>query len=373
MKWFVLGLLKKFVPAILGANLQLHPRDFKARFILRKLRWKWPAKPNQKPYFSDVFFGLLKAYARLAIKLYCRKIVINKPEWLRAGGPLLIAANHPNSFLDGIILTTLFQNPIYTLARGDAFKQQKWNTLLRALHLLPVYRTSEGVENLSHNYTTFESCKDVFAQSGIVMIFSEGRCINEWHLRPLKKGTARLAISAWENDLEVTVLPLGFNYSPFRSWGKTVHLNFGEPLCKNKITAENTEGKQLLAFNAQLENQLQQLVYEIDPKDKTTLKKTFFVPAPPFLLLLLALPAAVGWLLHAPLYYAARVATDVYFDNDHYDSVVVSLLTLAYPLYLLLLFVLAAAFFGWVDALLLLVLLPFSAWACLRWKHHMDF
>src|SRR6476619_6779153 len=93
---------------------------------------------SEKRYISGVFFFLLKTYARLVIKLYCRKVVINHPEWLQAQGPLLIAANHPNSFLDGIILTTLFKKPIYTLARGDAFKKKKWDRLLRWLHLLPV-------------------------------------------------------------------------------------------------------------------------------------------------------------------------------------------------------------------------------------------
>ena len=320
-----------------------------------------------------MFFPLLKAYARFALRLYCRKVVINKPEWLQASGPLLIAANHPNSFLDGIILTTLFQKPIYSLARGDAFKQKKWNRLLRALHLLPVYRTSEGVENLSHNYTTFDACKNVFARNGIVLIFCEGRCINEWHLRPLKKGTARLALSAWEKGLDVTVLPLGFNYSPFRKWGKTVHLNFGTPLSKESITSLDTEGKQLLQFNAQLKSSLRSLVYEIKAGDKATLKQTFFVPASAFKLFILAMPAAAGWLLHAPLYYSAREITGIYFDNDHYDSVVASLLTLAYPLYLLLLAFITAYFLGWLAALVLLIALPITAWAGLQWKHHLDY
>lgn len=320
-----------------------------------------------------MFFSLLKAYARIVLKLYCRKIVINKPEWLKASGPLLIAANHPNSFLDGIILTTLFQKPIYTLARGDAFRQRKWDKLLRRLHLLPVYRTSEGVENLTHNYTTFAACQKVFAHDGIVMIFSEGRCINEWHLRPLKKGTARLALRAWIGGVPLTVVPLGFNYSPFRRWGKTVHLNFGTPLQKEEIVVPDTEGKQLLLFNAQLEKQLQHLVYEIKDDDKAALKKRFFVFTSPIKLFVLAIPAAIGWLLHAPLYVAARTVADVYFDNDHYDSVVVSLLMLAYPLYLLAFLVIAGVGWGWLAAVLVFILLPFSAWACLQWKHHLDF
>ncbi|HUQ96234.1 MAG TPA: 1-acyl-sn-glycerol-3-phosphate acyltransferase [Chitinophagaceae bacterium] len=320
-----------------------------------------------------MFFWLLKAYAQVVLPLYCRKIFINKPELLQATGPLLIAANHPNSFLDGVILTTLFQNPIYSLARGDAFKQKKWNRLLRSLHLLPVYRTSEGVENLSHNYTTFAACKNVFARNGIVLIFSEGRCINEWHLRPLKKGTGRLALSAWEAGQELTVIPLGFNYSPFRRWGKTVHLNFGEPLQKSIIRQHDSEGKQLLAFNMQLEAQLQQLVYEVKAGDEALLKKLFFISSSTLKLFLLALPAALGWLLHAPFYYTARAVTNAYFDNDHYDSVVVSLAMLCYPFYLVLCAVLAGIFWGWPAAIILIGALPFCAWACLHWKHQLDY
>jgi 1-acyl-sn-glycerol-3-phosphate acyltransferase len=318
-------------------------------------------------------FSLLKAYARLVLGLYCRKININKPEWLQANGPLLIAANHPNSFLDGIILMTLFQKPIYTLARGDAFRNQRHDKLLRWLHLLPVYRTSEGVENLTHNYTTFAACEKVFARNGIVMIFSEGRCMNEWHLRPLKKGTARLALSVWTKGENLTVVPLGFNYSPFRRWGKTVHLNFGVPLQQEAILAEDTEGKQLVLFNEQLKKELHRLVYEIAPTDPTTLKQTFFIPSAPPVLILLAVPAAVGWLLHALLYYVAKGVTTTYFDNDHYDSVIISLLLLAYPLYLLLLTIMSGAVFGWLYALIVFVILPFTAWACLLWKHQLDY
>jgi 1-acyl-sn-glycerol-3-phosphate acyltransferase len=320
-----------------------------------------------------VLFSLLKGYARLTIKLYCRKIVVNKPQWLQASGPLLIAANHPNSFLDGVILMTLFQKPIYTLARGDAFQQKKWDKLLRWLHLLPVYRTSEGVENLTHNYTTFAACQKVFARNCSVMIFSEGRCINEWHLRPLKKGTARLALSAWENGVDLTVVPLGFNYSPFRVWGKTVHLNFGAPLKRNEIINQDSEGKQLLAFNAQLEAQLENLVYEIKPGDKATLKKIFFIPSSAIKLFCLAIPAFIGWLLHAPLYFTARAVASIFFDNDHFDSVVVSLLMLAYPLYLLAITIIATLFFPLPVSLLVFLLLPFTAWACLQWKHQLDF
>ena len=196
-------------------------------------------------------------------KNFCRKIIINHPEKLKMDGPLLLAVNHPNSFLDAIILDILFKKPIWSLARGDVFKKPFYIKLLTKLKILPVYRTSEGVENLDTNYKTFDACKEIFKSKGIVLMFSEGKCINEWHLRPLKKGTARLAISTWQEGIDVKVLPVGINYNSFRKIGKNVFLNFGTVISKEEILANDTDGKRNLAFNDKLKQELEQLVFEI--------------------------------------------------------------------------------------------------------------
>ena len=112
-----------------------------------------------------MLYQFVKIIARAAIKFYCRDIQINKKELFKTDGPLLLAVNHPNSFLDAIILCTLFKQPIYSLARGDAFNG-KWITkILVSLKILPVYRISEGAENLTDNYSTFDRCKKIFNQT----------------------------------------------------------------------------------------------------------------------------------------------------------------------------------------------------------------
>lgn len=315
-----------------------------------------------------VVFSIVKGYARLAIRICCRKIIINQPAWLQAEGPLLLACNHPNSFLDGIILTVLFRENVYSLARGDAFRKAWHRKVLHWLHLLPVYRTSEGVENLEFNYATFAACKEVFRKNGIVIIFSEGRCINEWHLRPLKKGTARLATSAWEAGIDLTVVPLGFNYSPFRNFGKNVFINFGDPLNREAVMRHQTDGRMFLTFNEQLSAALKGLVYEIAPDDQRAKKERLTVPVPVWKKLVLLLPAFAGFLLHAPFYYTARALTQKHFDNDHFDSVLASILTLAYPIYLLLLMLLTGIFLNWLLALALVFVLPFCVWSTVQLK-----
>jgi hypothetical protein len=230
--------------------------------------------------------------------------------------------------LDAIVISSLFKRPVYSLARGDVFKNKFVARMLRSLKMLPVYRSSEGVQNMEHNYSTFSACKEIFKKNGIVLIFSEGRCINEWKLRPLMKGTARLAISSWEEGIDLKILPTGINYQSFTVFGKNIQLNFGEMI---------TRAESLASFNHILYSRLQPLVYEIDKKDVKTLHEKFAIPVAGYAKILLAVPAVAGYVLHFPLTYPAKkLAAKFGGHNDHYDSMLVGMLFIAYPLYLLL-------------------------------------
>ena len=311
-----------------------------------------------------MLYGTIKILAKIAIKLYCRHIDLNKKALLQLKGPVLLAANHPDSFLDAIILCTLFDQPIYSLARGDAFKNKLYAKVLFKLKMLPVYRVTEGVENLEENYKTFDLCKEIFKKNGIVLIFSEGKCINEWHLRPLMKGTARLAISSWEEGIPLKVLPVGINYSSFGKFSKNVKLFFGDFISAKDITTGEGHGKAIQSFNNNLSQQLQPFVFEIDKNDSVGLHQAFYEPQSFLKKVLLFTPSIVGWLFHVPLFYPVRNYVRQHpIEKEHYDSIVVAILLLAYPIYLL---VIAGFVFGfthcWVSFLLLLIL-PFTAWA----------
>jgi len=320
-----------------------------------------------------LLYNFLKIPAKLALYFYCRKIIINKKELLQSDGPLLIAANHPSSFLDAAILATLFKHSIYSLARGDAFVNNFYKRLLFSLKMLPVYRISEGAENLEHNYTTFSACIDIFKKNGIVLIFSEGLCKNEWHLRSLKKGTARLAISAWQQGIPLKVLPLGINYSSFRIFGKNIILNFGEIITDPDSYQDEKnlpDGKAVIDFNLKLQQQLKNLVIEAEPSDKEKIKKIFFIQQPLIKKILFFIPAIAGLILHAPLYYPVILSIKNR-ANDHYDSIVVGLLFILYPIYLLVITIIVYFISGSLWALLLLLIIPFSAWSLLQLKRQL--
>jgi len=282
-------------------------------------------------------------------------------------GPLLIAANHPNSFLDAIIISSLFKTPVYSLARGDAFAGKFFTNILRSFNMLPVYRVSEGAENLQNNYTTFRACKKLFEENKTVLIFSEGRSVNEWRLRPLKKGTARLALSSWRNNIPLKILPLGINYSSFRFFGKNVFLNFGNIISKRDFSENISDGIFMKEFNQKLNTDLEELVFKIDKSDSQKLKSHFYINQSLAKKLLLFIPAIIGFMINAPLYFLIHLILKKR-AKDHYDSIMTAILFLFYPLYVLAITLIVFLITkSWYSALLF-ILIPFSAWSYLQLK-----
>lgn len=228
--------------------------------------------------------------------------------------------------------------------------------------MLPVYRRSEGAENILHNYTSFSSCKEIFKKGGIVLIFIEGRCINEWHLRPFMKGTARLARSCWDEGIPLKILPVGLNYQSFTSFGKNLHLNFGKIIEKEDINLNDGYGRSISNFNKVLQKALEALVYEINNNDRALIRQKFRVNLSLLKKIFLSVPAGAGYLFHWPLYFfVQKYAWKKASHNDHYDSILTGLLFGLYPFYLLVITVALAAFSGSWWMFLLLVIAPLCA------------
>ena len=232
---------------------------------------------------------------------------------------------------------------------------------------------SEGIENLEDNYTTFEKCIKIFKQKGIVLIFSEVRCENEWHLRRLKKGTARLAIAAWQQQIPLQGLPIGINYYSFILFGKNLHLNIGKPIDRSIVNNFTNDGILLNELTGNVQQQLQTLVYEIDANDRKQKVARLYLSISGLKKYLLTIPAFIGWLIHWPFFFPIKnfIAKKVAKDG-HYDSILIGLLIFTYPSYLLLFAILTYLFWGCYWWLLVFILLPFFAWSFMQVNEQID-
>ena len=314
-----------------------------------------------------MLYGFLKIWVRLAFRIYFRQLSINGLDSVPEKGPLILACNHPNSFLDAILVCVLLPRPVHFLARGDVFKNPLVARILRALHLIPVYRLSEGKENLSRNDESFEACLDVLRNGGILLIFSEGICVHEWALRPLKKGTARIALRAWQEPAmeELRVMPVGITWHSFTAVPKTAWIFCAPAIVKTDVLQER-EARFYNRFNELLkERLLKNIVVKDDLNDIPVILKNKSL----LLAVMLAVPAFTGYIVHWPFYkivnnYVRKKTEGTVF----YDSVLFGMMLVLYPLFVLIIAVIFVLATKQPLCWMLLLSLPFTAWCYSMWK-----
>jgi 1-acyl-sn-glycerol-3-phosphate acyltransferase len=305
-----------------------------------------------------LFYSLIKMMVRLALDIFCRKMVIKGRAPLSMKGPVLVVANHPNSFLDAIIIGSLFNRPVHFLARGDAFHKPWHAGMLRLLNMIPVYRLSEGKENLYLNEEAFRRSKEVLSQNGIVLIFIEGICVHKHELQPFKKGAGRIANESRSVEC-LHVLPIGIAYDSFEHFGKQINIQIGKPLFPASLLPYDDEAKSIRYFNERLFDEINQRI-QVPTKSKTASTEQA----------LLFLPGIAGYVLHLPIYTVLKKSIQRKTKGTvFYDSVLFGTLLFLYPLYLILVsLILLSAHLPIPYVAVIFMLHPVLAWCAVQWR-----
>jgi len=180
-----------------------------------------------------MLYAMVRPLATIGLKHYFKRIDLANADRIPKNAAVILAANHPTTFIEPCILACLLDVPINFLARGDFFQHPILAKLLGGVHITPVYRIGDGgYEKLKDNFKSFEKSFETLQAHKPLMILAEGRCIHEKRLRPIRKGTARIALGALENtDLEeVYIVPIGVNYTYADRLRSKVMLNCAEPI-----------------------------------------------------------------------------------------------------------------------------------------------
>jgi hypothetical protein len=259
---------------------------------------------------------LLKILIRAGLWLFCHKIHLKNKQLFTTKGPLLIIANHPNSFLDALIIGSYYKRRVYFLARGDAFKKPIHRFLLESLNMIPVYRLREGKEYLHLNDYAFNKSIDLLSKDYAVLIFIEGICVNSNELQPFKKGTARILEGIQKLNIHPKVHIAGIAFNQFRGIGKTVNLVVSE--MNNIPTIQNSKDR--VVFNQIVFDQLNQNI--LIPSITTKFNKTH-----------------IFYKIHLPFYNLIKnFVAEKTKDTVFFDSVLFTVLLFTYPLFIIFLF-----------------------------------
>ena len=255
----------------------------------------------------------LKFWVKLALRIFCPQVNIANPHYLNSKGPLLIVANHPNSFLDAVIIGAFYQRKIHFLARGDVFQNPILGYLLRSIGMIPVFRAREGKEHLHRNSHTFQESVDLMKGGGAILIFIEGICLNTHEIQPFKKGASRILETLHAIDVFPKVHVIGMAYNSFRGIGKSVNIDITEIDSVKPII----ESSDRLIFNARAMEEMSKNIHL--PLEKTLVSHGF------------------SYYFHLPYYRMIEYCVDLKFKQTvFFDSVLFATLLFTYPIYLAL-------------------------------------
>ncbi len=217
-----------------------------------------------------MLWHILKYYLGFVIVVYFKRSQIKNAKYLKVKGPVIIAMNHPNAFMDPVAFSALVYPPkVQYLARGDAFKKGIAKTILESLGVIPIFRIQDGgKEGLKKNDESYDTVNRLLKKNKKIIIFAEGLCIQERRLRPLKKGVPRMVFGAMETHQvdNLTVVPVGVNYTNPSQFRGSVFFNVGVPIKMVDYMASYKEApaKTMNQFLADLAPRMKELIVTIN-------------------------------------------------------------------------------------------------------------
>jgi len=217
------------------------------------------------PLLPYLVYHLLKGILLLALPFHYPDTAVLGREYLRVKGPTLVVSNHPNTLMDPLNIVIRVNRPVFFLANASIFKHPLAARLLRFLFTLPVERAQDAPGRRVHNRKNFSAVIRHLAGGGNIWIAPEGGSARAWQLRPLKSGTARIALQALEHLQDpqaLTILPVGLTYATAGRPGGGLVVQAGPPIRVQAFAALYREHPRLgvrkltEAVRAQLEPQL---------------------------------------------------------------------------------------------------------------------
>ncbi len=175
----------------------------------------------------------LRHLLKIALELYYLDIQVVGTNRIPSDGPVIFAANHPNSIMDTVILGTQTKRQIHYMARSGLFGNPLLSALFSQCGVIPVYRAEDHPDMASRNDVTFAKAFETLEAGRSIGIFPEGGNADERRIKTFKTGTARIALGAEARnnfELGVHIVPVGLNFVSRARFLSGVLVRFGEPI-----------------------------------------------------------------------------------------------------------------------------------------------
>ena len=102
-----------------------------------------------------------KFLTNLYFWIFAKRLSIFNHDATKIVTPMILGVNHPNSFLDAVIVGAVMDHRVHFITRSGVFKNPIVRKILRSVNMIPIYRMTDGKEQLANNDATFEEVRKV--------------------------------------------------------------------------------------------------------------------------------------------------------------------------------------------------------------------
>lgn len=182
------------------------------------------------------FYALVRLVGRFWVWFLFRSVDVRNVAGVPHVGPVLLCINHPNNFIDSLLVGAVVDRKVHYLATAALFRNPIVARFLKAVGAIPVYRRQDDPDKMDKNAGTFEACVTTLAGGGLIGIYPEGTTHAESRVQRIKTGAARIALdyeSRRRNGAAgepLVLIPTGLAFDARKSFGGRVRVAFGEPL-----------------------------------------------------------------------------------------------------------------------------------------------
>ena len=114
----------------------------------------------------SLIYHALRITIRLAIDLYFVEVHATGLGHVPKDGPVLLAANHPNSLIDAVILSMKTARQVSFLGRSGLFSNPLSSRMLDSVGVIPIYRRSDDPGQTGKNADSFRRAHKVLSEGG---------------------------------------------------------------------------------------------------------------------------------------------------------------------------------------------------------------
>lgn len=153
-------------------------------------------------------YRIFRSLARFLAGLFYRRVEVAGLERVPLSGPLVVAANHHQGLMDGILLAAALPRRLRPIAKAPLFRYPVIGQLARLAGAIPVHRRQDSGGSAADNQAMFGAAERALALGDALLIFPEGVSQPEPALMPLRTGAARLVLGS----AGTTLLPVGLMF-----------------------------------------------------------------------------------------------------------------------------------------------------------------